>query len=189
MTAVQRDLILPQTGSYIGRYDDMDISLLYILLRNVTTISPHSKGWGNDPDPRDSSLSANIERIRLIRNRCVHSSDPFMSSSDFNAIWSTIRSVMVDVDAFLMNGNQYENAVDFLRNESMDPGRDLHWKGELRKQVKEDEKTREMVVSLQGMSGWNYHDIIVSYHIISYIDYVMSDSIIKIILFRNIYYF
>jgi hypothetical protein len=142
----------------------MDISLLYLLLRNITSISPHSKGWGNDPDPRDSSLSANIERVRFVRNRCVHSSDPFMSSSDFNAIWSTIRSVMVDVDAFLMNGNQYENAVDFLRNESMDPGRDLHWEMELRKQVKEDEKTREMVVSLQGKSGLSYRYITVSYH-------------------------
>ncbi|XP_056005124.1 uncharacterized protein LOC130050130 isoform X2 [Ostrea edulis] len=150
LTAVQRNLILPKVGNYTGRYDDMDISLLYILLRNITNISPHSKGWGNDPEPRDSSLSANIERIRLVRNRCVHSCDPSMSNSDFNSIWSTIRSVMVDLDAFLVNGNKYEKEVDFLRHESMDPENDLHYEEELRKQVEEDTKTREMVVNLES---------------------------------------
>jgi hypothetical protein len=59
---------------------------------------------------------------------------------------------MVDVDAFLVNGNQYQKAVDFLRNETMDPGRDLHYEKELRTQVKEDEKTRKMVASLQSKS-------------------------------------
>jgi hypothetical protein len=62
---------------------------------------------------------------------------------------------MVDLDGFLTNGKKYETAVDFLYSESMDPGRDLHWEEELRKQVKEDEKTREMVVSLQSKSRLN----------------------------------
>ncbi|XP_056005263.1 uncharacterized protein LOC130050161 [Ostrea edulis] len=149
LTAVQRNLILPKLGNYTGRYDDMDISLLYILLRNITNISPHSKGWGNDPDSRDSSLSANVERIRLVRNRCVHSCDLSMSNVDFNSIWSTIRSVMVDLDAFLVNGNKYEKEVDFLRHESMDPENELQYEEELRKQVEEDTKTREMVVNLK----------------------------------------
>ncbi|XP_056001402.1 uncharacterized protein LOC125673547 [Ostrea edulis] len=150
LTAVQRDLILPNHGGYKGIYNDMDISLLYILLRNITNISPHSKGWGNDPDPHDTSLSANIERIRLVRNRCVHSCDPFMSNTDFNSIWSTIRSTMVDLDVFLVNGNKYEKAVDFLRHESMDPENDLHYEEELRKQVEEDKTTREMVDNLES---------------------------------------
>ncbi|XP_056001314.1 uncharacterized protein LOC125653620 isoform X2 [Ostrea edulis] len=150
LTAVQCDLILPKNGNYMGRYNDIDISLLYILLRNITNISPHSNGWGNDPDPHDTSLSANIERIRLVRNRCVHSCDPFMSNADFTSIWSTIRSTMVDLDSFLMNGNKYEKAVDFLRHESMDPENDLHYEEELRKQVEEDKTTREIVVNLES---------------------------------------
>jgi hypothetical protein len=134
----------------------MDISLLYLLLRNITSISPHSKGWGNDPGPRDTCLSANIERIRLVRNDCVHSNDPYMSSADFASVWSNIRSAMVDIDVFLNNGKKYETEVDFLYSKSMDPGRDLHWEMELRKQVKEDETTREMVVNLQSKSRLNH---------------------------------
>ncbi|XP_056001786.1 uncharacterized protein LOC125653762 [Ostrea edulis] len=150
LTAVQRDLILPKHGGYSGIYDDMDISFLYILLRNITNISPHSKGWGKDPNPHDTSLSANIERIRLVRNRCVHSCVPSMSNTDFNSIWSTIRSTMVDLDAFLVNGNKYEKAVDSLRHESMDPENDLRYEEELRKQVEEDKTTREMVDNLEN---------------------------------------
>ncbi|XP_056016411.1 uncharacterized protein LOC125675984 [Ostrea edulis] len=146
----QRDLILPRTGNYAGNYGDMDISLLYILLRNISSIPPHSNGWGNDPDPSDKSVSANIEKIRLVRNLCVHSSDPSMSISDFNSIWSTIRSAMVDMDVFLMNGNKYEKEVDFLHSESMDPENDLHYEEELKKQVEEDKTTRKMMVSLKG---------------------------------------
>ncbi|XP_056016832.1 ankyrin repeat domain-containing protein 17-like [Ostrea edulis] len=145
----QRDLILPRTGNYAGNYGDMDISLLYILLRNISSIPPHSNGWGNDPDPSDKSVSANIEKIRLVRNLCVHSSDPSMSISDFNSIWSTIRSAMVDMDVFLMNGNKYEKEVDFLHSESMDPENDLHYEEELKKQVEEDKTTRKMMVSLK----------------------------------------
>jgi hypothetical protein len=62
---------------------------------------------------------------------------------------------MVDLDGFLTNGKKYETEVDFLYNESMDPGRVLHWEEELRKQVKEDETTREMVIRLQGKSREN----------------------------------
>jgi hypothetical protein len=130
----------------------MDISLLYILLRNVATIPAHNNGWGFDPDPSDRSLSANIERIRLVRNRCVHSTDPSLSQPDFLSIWSTIKSTMVDLDNFLMNGSQYEQAVDALHVESMDPESDDRYEEELRRQIEEEETTRKMVVDLKSKS-------------------------------------
>jgi hypothetical protein len=133
----------------------MDISLLYILLRNITSIPPHNNGWGFDPDPNDRSLSANIERVRVIRNRCGHSIDPSLSQAEFFSIWSQMRSTMVDLDSFLMNGNQYEIAVDRLRVESMDPERDERYKEELRKQIEEEETTRKMVVDLKSRSKFS----------------------------------
>jgi hypothetical protein len=57
---------------------------------------------------------------------------------------------MVDIDTFLSNGKQYEEAVDFLLSESMDPDHDQHYEEELRRQVEEDRKTRQMVVNLTG---------------------------------------
>ncbi|XP_062569489.1 uncharacterized protein LOC134231545 [Saccostrea cucullata] len=123
----------------------MDIPLLYSLLRNICGISSHTNGWGNDPNPTDRSLSANIERMRIARNQCVHSSSPVLSKTDFNTIWSNVRSAVVNIDSFLNNGNKYEREVDFLRYETMDPDRDRHYIEELRKQAEEDASTREKV--------------------------------------------
>ncbi|XP_062599458.1 uncharacterized protein LOC134260970 [Saccostrea cucullata] len=145
LTAPQMNLILPRGSSYTGNYSEMDIPLLYTLLRNICSIPPHSNGWGNDPDPTDRSLSANIERIRIARNQCVHSSSPILSNADFNTIWSTVRSAVVDFDSFLNNGNRFEREVDFLRLETMDPVRDLRFIEELRKQAEEDAATRKII--------------------------------------------
>ncbi|XP_062576593.1 uncharacterized protein LOC134238481 [Saccostrea cucullata] len=149
LTAQQMNLILPRGSSYTGNCGDMDISLLYILLRNICGIPPHSKGWGFDPDPTDRSLSANIERIRIARNQSVHSSSPVLSNAEFNTIWSTVRSAVVDLDSFLNNGNKFERDVDFLRHETMDPVHDRHYIEELRKQAEKDAETREIVEGLK----------------------------------------
>ena len=45
-----------------------DISLLYILLRNIAGIKEHSRGWGKTPTDGDMSLSACIEKIRFSKN-------------------------------------------------------------------------------------------------------------------------
>ena len=89
LTEPQRKLILPNSGVYSGNYDDMDITLLYILLRNVCGIQAHSNGWGKTPDSSDRSVSANIERLRLARNRCGHSTG---GMSEIDLTWSGPKS-------------------------------------------------------------------------------------------------
>ncbi|CAG2223374.1 unnamed protein product [Mytilus edulis] len=149
LTLPQKNLILPNTGCYSGNYVDMDISLLYILLRNICGIPPHINGWGYDPVPTDRTTSANIERIRSNRNQCVHSASPTLSTADFNSIWSSVRSTVVEIDKYLRNGNRYEKEVDLLRHETMDPVRDNHYRDELERQTKEDQGTRDKVNELK----------------------------------------
>ncbi|XP_062582915.1 uncharacterized protein LOC134244679 [Saccostrea cucullata] len=149
LTAPQMNLILPRGSSYTGNYSDMDISLLYILLRNICSIPPHSTGWGNAPDPADRSLSASIERIHTARNQCVISSSSVLSDADFNRIWSTVRSAVVDLDSFLNNGNLFKSQVDVIKQETMDPVGDQHFIEELKKQIEEDAPTKEIVHDLQ----------------------------------------
>ena len=121
LTEPQRQLILPKSGVYSGNYDDMDISLLYILLRNFCGIQAHNKGWGNTPDSADRSVSANIERLRLARNCCGHSTGG-MSNVEFNQVWSETRAAVVDLDKTLGIGNKYQEVVDFIRNDTMTKG-------------------------------------------------------------------
>ncbi|XP_078339605.1 uncharacterized protein LOC111107014 isoform X2 [Crassostrea virginica] len=151
LTEPQRKLILPNSGVYSGNYDDMDISLLYILLRNVCRIQiqAHNRGWGNTPESADRSVSANIERLRLARNQCGHSLGG-MCYTEFNQIWSEIKATVVDLDKALLNGNKYQYIVDSIRNDTMDPVRDKHYRDQLHEQMKEIEKVIEEVNSLKS---------------------------------------
>nr|XP_022310220.1 uncharacterized protein LOC111115684 [Crassostrea virginica] len=148
LTKAQRELVLPNSGVYSGNYDDMDISLLYILLRNLCGIQAHIKGWGNSPDSADRSVSANIERLRLARNKCAHNKK-VMSNAKFNQVWSEIRAAVVDLDTALGIGNKYKDAVDFVRNDTMDPVRDKHYMDKLLNQMKELESILEKVDNLK----------------------------------------
>lgn len=65
-------------------YEDFEISLLYTILRNICGIPEHENGWGDVPLPIDKSVSANIERIRLKRNKYGHSTD--ISQTHMNLI-------------------------------------------------------------------------------------------------------
>nr|XP_022307925.1 uncharacterized protein LOC111113925 [Crassostrea virginica] len=159
LTEPQRKLILPNSGVYSGNYDDMDITLLYILLRNFCGIKAHNKGWGNAPDSADRSVSANIERLRLVRNRCGHSTGG-MSNVEFHQVWSEIRAAVVDMDKTLGIGNKYQEAVDFILNDTMDPTRDRHFRDQLLEQMKETENIKKDVHSLKRKVEENDEEVI-----------------------------
>lgn len=141
MSVNHRKLILPKSGAYKGDYGDMDVTLLYTILRNMCGIKEHRAGWGEKPPASDRSVSANIERIRLARNQCGHSSGGLLSNADFNQIWSSVRASVVDLDLELGNGNKYEKEVDFIRHDTMDPVRDKHYREQLMKQTTEYQAT------------------------------------------------
>ena len=149
LTEPQRKLILPDSGVYSGNYDDMDISLLYILLRNVCGVQAHNQGWGNTPEPEDRSVSANIERLRLARNHCSHTTEG-MSNVDLNQVWSAIRAAVVDLDKTLGIGNKYQEAVDFIRNDTMDPVKDKHFRDQLLEQLKDIDDIIKKSIRVEG---------------------------------------
>lgn len=62
---------------------NLDISLLYNLLRNVCKkITPPKRGWGYEPSADDVSLGADIERIRLMWNRYCDGETEFLYLSE-----------------------------------------------------------------------------------------------------------
>ena len=119
----QSEIIFPKpTEQYSGDYSDLDISLLYMLIRNVSTIPAHYKGWGEIPDPGDRGVAANIERIRLIRNQYYgHSADLSLSDSEFRQEWRNIRDIVVELERHLGTTTIYQDAVNTIKTCSMDP--------------------------------------------------------------------
>lgn len=51
-----------------GSYESFDITLLFFVFRNLCNIQEHSRGWGKDPLTHDRTLSANLDRIRSLKN-------------------------------------------------------------------------------------------------------------------------
>ncbi|KAL3889288.1 hypothetical protein ACJMK2_001634, partial [Sinanodonta woodiana] len=101
----QSQVVFPDPfGRYVASVDQFDISLLYILIRHVSTVSASVMDWGNDPIEhpfRDRCLGASVERIRLYRNQIGHSMDGKMSQHDFDEYWNIIDAVLDDIEVKL----------------------------------------------------------------------------------------
>jgi hypothetical protein len=123
LNKIQRSLLYPNKGSFSGTYNDFDLSLLYVLLRNISGLTPHKKGWANPPDPSDRSVSANIDRIREIRNKyCGHAPRVSLSDTEFRNLWGDLTTIIGELEASLSRGlTTYTDAVNLIKNDTMDP--------------------------------------------------------------------
>lgn len=114
-----------------GNFSAFDITLLYTLLRNVSAIPQHLNNWGNDPEPGDRSVSANIERIRLIRNQYGHSSDASLTDTAFNKKYQDILTIIQELESYLGADTFYQDAVAHIKTCSMDPEQEAKYINQL----------------------------------------------------------
>lgn len=114
-----------------GNYTEFDITLLYTLLRNICSFSPHTNQWGNEPIAGDRSVSANIERIRLVRNQHGHNSKISLSDVDFNTKWQLIYDTVKELEQSLGTGCVYQDAIMKLKTCSMDPEQEIKFTNQL----------------------------------------------------------
>lgn len=106
---------------YSMQYSNFDIMLLYFLLRNLCSFPPHSNKWGNYPSPGDRSVSANIERIRIIRNETIHSSLLQLPNSEFEHKWRVIFQIVQELEEYLGSSKKYQESLMALKTCAMDP--------------------------------------------------------------------
>ncbi len=110
-------------------------TLLVILLRNICSLVPPSTGWDNLPLVTDTTLEADIARIKFYVNTVYysHGSDASVDDATFGVYWNDIKDPLVR-----LGGACYRDAIDDLENDSMDPDFEEHYQ-ELLKQWVEDE--------------------------------------------------
>lgn len=116
LNAQQRDLVYPATGNPTLAVKDFDISILYILLRNICNIPKHKNGWGNDPNKGDNSIAACIERIRCQRNVIVAHSNGMVEDTKFENSWSELQDAIVEIEKQLIGGKFFEGSVEYLHD-------------------------------------------------------------------------
>lgn len=115
MNSHQLQILFPVSGGTPTMVEEMDICLLYTLLRNICNIKPHTNNWGNHPNHGDNSLGACIERIKLMRNSIYgHLKKGLINDVDFQKYWTELKNDIVEIEKQLLAGNKYEQEVDKL---------------------------------------------------------------------------
>ncbi|XP_028410568.1 uncharacterized protein LOC114533267 [Dendronephthya gigantea] len=94
--APQWDLLFPISGAPDS--NNFDITLLTVLLRNICGLSPPATGWNVMPPVSDTSISANILRVKMFRNE-VYGHIPTASLDDttFQTLWREISVPLVNL--------------------------------------------------------------------------------------------
>ena len=125
-----------------------DITLVVVLLRNICNLTSPATGWDILPPPADTSTEANIARVKYYRNTVYgHATKASVDDVPFSILWKDIRKVLV-----ALGGTSYGAAIDKLRNESMDPHKEEHYKEQLKEWKKyEDSIIREKLEKMEGM--------------------------------------
>ncbi|KAK3578641.1 hypothetical protein CHS0354_002944 [Potamilus streckersoni] len=86
--------LYPQASSTPVSSENFDISLLTCLFRNICGLNPPKTGWDDPPLQGDTSLEADVVRIRLIRNEVQHITTASLSDQDFPTKWNEIEQVL-----------------------------------------------------------------------------------------------
>ena len=113
---------------------DFDPTLLMVLLRTVSELTPPIAGWDAPPLAADTSREADTARVRYFVDTVFsHADKASVSDAVFMNYWENIREILVR-----LGGAGYGDAVDEMKDQNMDPLTEEHYK-ELLKQWKKNE--------------------------------------------------
>ena len=98
LTRPQKELLYPPSGASAVVRRNLDISIIFKLLRNACGMTEPAKGWDQLPDEADVSLEADIARIKFYRNS-VYGHNPSMtiSCNEFFVLLMAISTALVRI--------------------------------------------------------------------------------------------
>lgn len=133
-----------------GSYEYFDITLLYFVFRNLCNIQEHSRGWGKEPWTHDRTVSANIDRIRSLKNTFKsHKPEIHITDVEYESKCDEILEIVSDLEKYLGKGTSYQDEVMKIKTMSMDPEQKV-----LLKKYTENLKGLS-TVQTEGLPGWN----------------------------------
>lgn len=117
MNTQQKEQIYLKAGCNSISPKDLDISVLYVLLRNICKLSPPTTGWGKPPQKGDNSVSAVIERIRHIRNSIsAHNTHGKVSDTDFQQYWEELENSIIAMETQLTGDVLHKDAIRSIKD-------------------------------------------------------------------------
>ena len=119
----QWDKLFPPGGAAPDS-NTFDITLLFLLLTNICGLSPPLSGWHSKPPASDTSLEANLARIKFFRNQLYgHVADTGVDTPNFTSLWQEISAVLValglcqaEIDRLKAERGGEQDYLDALRD-------------------------------------------------------------------------
>ncbi|XP_013420467.1 uncharacterized protein LOC106180851 [Lingula anatina] len=162
MNSSQMKLLYPSgTPSTTVTTQDLDITLVVVLLRNITNLNPQAK-WEN-PTASDTSIEANIGRVKTYRNQLSHGHHLGITDTAFQTEFDALKQVLLslspiytsdDYDKLLLVPLDAKVAPCQLLSVQL-PGKlaDLKGREDLVQQIQQHIAGETRLVLLTGMGG------------------------------------
>ena len=97
LTGKQWDLLFPP-GGVLPDPSSFDITLLFVLLRNICGLRPPATGWDVKPPATDKSHEANLARIKWFRNEVyAHVTTTGIQAPLFTQYWVELSDTLVQL--------------------------------------------------------------------------------------------
>ena len=119
----QWDKLFPPGGA-MPDSNTFDITLLFLLLTNISGLAPPPTGWHTKPPASDNSHEANLARVKYFRNVLYgHVTSTGVDTHSFSVLWQEISAVLValglqqsEVDRLKTERGGEEDYLDALRD-------------------------------------------------------------------------
>ena len=118
---------------------NFDITLLMVLLRNICGLVRPATGWDTLPPATDTTLEADIVRIKCYRNTVYgHASEASVDDPTFNQYWKDIQGALVR-----LRGAGYQSVIDDLKKKCIDSAIEEHYEELLKQWVVDEVSIKE----------------------------------------------
>ena len=136
----QWDLLFPPSGDPPDS-KTFDVTLLTILLRNLSGLPPPATGWNAMPPDTDNSVEANITRIKLFRNQVyAHVTSTKVDNTTFDHLWLEISKALVGLMI-------PQKEIDDLKTCPLGPDEGIHQQS-LKEWCLKEEECKDMLDNL-----------------------------------------
>ena len=145
LNAQQWRQLYPKKKSSVSS-KNFDITLLMILLRNICGLDRPATGWDKLPPAADTTLEADIVRIKYYRNTVyAHASQASVEDAKFNQHWKDIQDALVR-----LGGAGYQSVIDDLKKKCMDTDLEEHYEELLEQWVRDESSIKERLDKIEG---------------------------------------
>lgn len=154
LNPLQWDKLYPTVKSSVSSRD-FDITLLMVLLRNICGLAPPATGWDALPPASDTTLQADLARIKHYRNTVYgHASQASVDGALFNRYWKDIQRVLLR-----LGGAGYQDAIDNLKKERLEPELEEYYKDLLKRWAMDEVSIKERLSEMDEKFTKKFDDL------------------------------